>query len=139
MVIDNGIMNGFETITRLGGYILLFSILSASISHFWFFPLAGKYIFLGILELTTGLHGLHDLWFFLSDTRTSRNVFLLLWGIVYYGTDKKRTWKGTLPSSVRFCKMHEHRCNSYSHAYFPVNGSKISYHQDHPGGHHLPW
>ena len=58
MVIDNGIMNGFETITRLGGYILLFSILSASISHFCFFPLAGKYIFLGILELTTGLHGL---------------------------------------------------------------------------------
>ena len=58
MIIDNGIMNGFETITRLGGYILLFSILSACISHFWFLPLAGKYIFLGILELTTGLHGL---------------------------------------------------------------------------------
>ncbi len=55
-VIDVSIMNGFETITRLGGYILLFSILSAAISHFWPFGTEEKYIFLGITELTTGLH-----------------------------------------------------------------------------------
>ena len=33
--LDVSIMNGFETVTRLGGYILMFSILSACISHFW--------------------------------------------------------------------------------------------------------
>lgn len=55
-VIDVSIMNGFETITRLGGYILLFSILNAAINHFWPFGTEEKYIFLGITELTTGLH-----------------------------------------------------------------------------------
>lgn len=57
-IIDASIMNGFETIARLGGYILLFSILSACISHFWCFSQTGKYLVLGILEITTGLHQL---------------------------------------------------------------------------------
>ena len=57
-VIDVSIMNGFETITRLGGYILLFSILGAVIGHFCPAQTEGKYIFLGITELTTGLHQL---------------------------------------------------------------------------------
>lgn len=57
-VIDVSIMNGFETITRLGGYILLFSILGAVIGHFCPSDSEGKYIFLGITELTTGLHQL---------------------------------------------------------------------------------
>ena len=34
-MIDMAIMNGFETITRLGGYILLFSVGAAGIRHFW--------------------------------------------------------------------------------------------------------
>ena len=34
-LLDASIMNGFETITRLGGYILLFSILSAFVRHYW--------------------------------------------------------------------------------------------------------
>ena len=57
-VIDVSIMNGFETITRLGGYILLFSILGAVVGHFCPAQTEGKYIFLGITELTTGLHQL---------------------------------------------------------------------------------
>ncbi|MDO5135172.1 MAG: hypothetical protein Q4D55_03885 [Eubacteriales bacterium] len=57
-ILDVSIMNGFETITRLGGYILLFSILSAAVSHFWPFSLLGKCVLLGFLELTTGLHQL---------------------------------------------------------------------------------
>lgn len=52
---DASIMNGFETITRLGGYILLFSILAAAISKFWPFAAAGKYFVLGITEISTGL------------------------------------------------------------------------------------
>lgn len=51
-------MNSFETMARLGGYILLFSIGSAAVSHFWILPPKGKYLFLGILEITTGLHNL---------------------------------------------------------------------------------
>lgn len=57
-IIDVSIMNGFETITRLGGYILLFSLLSACISHYWKAASLPRYLLLGILELTTGLHQL---------------------------------------------------------------------------------
>ena len=53
--LDVSIMNGFETITRLGGYILMFSILSACISHFWNMKSIAGYALSGILELTTGL------------------------------------------------------------------------------------
>ena len=53
--LDVSIMNGFETITRLGGYILMFSILSACISHFWNMENILGYIVSGSLELTTGL------------------------------------------------------------------------------------
>lgn len=55
-IADVSIMNGFETITRLGGYILLFSILGACINHFWPFPPVIKHLTLGCLEITTGLH-----------------------------------------------------------------------------------
>lgn len=57
-IIDVSIMNGFETITRLGGYILLFSILAACISHYWPFAPLGKYLLLGTTEITTGLYQL---------------------------------------------------------------------------------
>lgn len=57
-LLDASIMNGFETITRLGGYILLFSILSAFIRHYWSAGEMTEYLFLGALELTTGLHQL---------------------------------------------------------------------------------
>ena len=51
-------MNGFETITRLGGYILMFSIWSACISR-WYIPHSVPgYLLTGILELTTGLYRL---------------------------------------------------------------------------------
>lgn len=58
--LDVSIMNGFETITRLGGYILMFSILSACISCFWTSKNIPEYLVTGLLELTTGLYGLHD-------------------------------------------------------------------------------
>lgn len=55
-LLDTSIMNGFETITRLGGYILLFSILSACLRYYWKFSTLPGYLFLSSLELTTGLH-----------------------------------------------------------------------------------
>lgn len=56
--IDVSIMNSFEIITRLGGYILMFSILAACISHYWPFSPILKYLVLGSTELTTGLNQL---------------------------------------------------------------------------------
>lgn len=58
-MIDVSIMNGFETITRMGGYILMFSILSAWIGHYWVFNAEWKHLFLGVLEITTGLASLN--------------------------------------------------------------------------------
>ena len=57
-ILDSVIMNSFETMAKLGGYILMFSIISACVSHFWFLPPGGKYIFWGMIEVTTGVHGL---------------------------------------------------------------------------------
>lgn len=54
-ILDVSIMNGFETITRLGGYILLFSILTGCIRYYRPFPALIQYILLGITEITTGL------------------------------------------------------------------------------------
>ena len=56
VILDVSIMNGFETITRLGGYILLFSLIYACISCYWpFSPLTGI-LCTAPIELTTGLH-----------------------------------------------------------------------------------
>lgn len=59
-VLDVSIMNGFETIARLGGYILLFSILSAGVRRLWRIRSAAGYLLLGSLEITTGLHLLSE-------------------------------------------------------------------------------
>ncbi len=56
VILDVSIMNGFETITRLGGYILMFSLIFACISYYWpFSPLTGT-LLTAPIELTTGLH-----------------------------------------------------------------------------------
>lgn len=57
-VIDVSIMNSFETIARLGGYILIFSLVAAVIHHCCPTPSPVKYIALGITEITTGLYQL---------------------------------------------------------------------------------
>lgn len=54
-ILDISIMNGFETITRLGGYILLFSILTGCIRYYQPFPVFWQYLFLAFTEITTGL------------------------------------------------------------------------------------
>ncbi|MBU5481955.1 hypothetical protein [Blautia sp. MSJ-19] len=58
--LDVSIMNGFETITRLGGYILMFSILSSCICRFWKSEQIPGYIISGIMEITTGLYQLQS-------------------------------------------------------------------------------
>lgn len=59
-IIDAGIMNGFEALTKLGGYIILFSIFAALLH-----TCNTKYPFLnlictGMIEVTTGISYLKD-------------------------------------------------------------------------------
>lgn len=53
-IIDAGIMNGFETLTRLGGYIMLFSMIASMIQML---PISDKarLIITGITEITNGI------------------------------------------------------------------------------------
>jgi sporulation integral membrane protein YlbJ len=54
-LLDNSIMNGFEVVTRIGGYIILFSILAQILKEAG--PLAGivKAFLMGVMEITTGV------------------------------------------------------------------------------------
>lgn len=54
-IIDAGIMNGFETLTKIGGYIIIFSILA---SCFLILPIREilRITAIGVIELTNGIH-----------------------------------------------------------------------------------
>ena len=56
VMLDVSIMSGFETITRLGGYILIFSLLFTGFYHYWPFCSQNKILLTSPIELTTGLH-----------------------------------------------------------------------------------
>ena len=56
VILDVSIMSGFETITRLGGYILIFSLLFTVFYHYWPFCSQNKILLTSPIELTTGLH-----------------------------------------------------------------------------------
>ena len=59
-ILDVSIMDGFETITRLGGYILIFSLILSCISFYWPFHARSCLLFTAPLELTTGLKQIAD-------------------------------------------------------------------------------
>jgi sporulation integral membrane protein YlbJ len=54
-LLDNSIMNGFEVVTKIGGYIILFSILAQILKEAC--PGSGimKAFLMGLLEITTGI------------------------------------------------------------------------------------
>lgn len=56
-IIDAGIMNGFETLTRLGGYIMLFSILANLVQRIPI-PLPLGLLITGTTEITIGIQRL---------------------------------------------------------------------------------
>lgn len=55
-IVDEAIMNGFETVTKLGGYIILFSIISSFIQEKIEINLLAKSFILGFVEITTGIN-----------------------------------------------------------------------------------
>lgn len=64
-VLDAGIMNSFETMLKLGGYIMLFSILTYMCRHFLSaFPILCV-LTSGVMEVTGAVNALND---FFSDT-----------------------------------------------------------------------
>lgn len=54
-LIDTSIMNGFESMAKLGGYIILFSILAGLTLKLTFLGQNLRYILLGMLEITNGI------------------------------------------------------------------------------------
>lgn len=54
-MVDESIMDGFETITKLGGYIILFAIVSKMAEHLPIWPDLLKFAFLGSIEVTNGI------------------------------------------------------------------------------------
>ncbi|MBB2183652.1 transporter [Lachnospiraceae bacterium MD1] len=70
-LLDNSIMNGFEVVTRIGGYIILFNILAQIIKEvgpdFGFL----KAFIMGIVEITTGINQI-------SNTQLHTNIKIVL-------------------------------------------------------------
>ena len=54
-IIDAGIMSGFETLTKLGGYIMLFAILSEMVSQIPFANELAVCLLVGLTEITNGI------------------------------------------------------------------------------------
>lgn len=54
-IIDSSILNSFEILTKVGGYIILFSILANIFSAISILPEVPKLLCIGILEITTGI------------------------------------------------------------------------------------
>jgi sporulation integral membrane protein YlbJ len=54
-ILDNSIMNGFEVVTKIGGYIILFSIIAQIIHEIGPNISFYKAFLMGIMEITTGI------------------------------------------------------------------------------------
>lgn len=55
-IIDTGIMNAFETVTRLGGYIILFSMIAKMVTACMHTVTIPSYLLIGFIEITNGVH-----------------------------------------------------------------------------------
>lgn len=53
-ILDNTILNAFVILVKIGGYIILFSILAEIILHLTSIPALSRYFTIGFLEITTG-------------------------------------------------------------------------------------
>lgn len=60
-ILNVAIMNGFETITILGGYLILFGIFCSFIKELSVIPLELRAILLSCMEITTGIHEIASL------------------------------------------------------------------------------
>ena len=70
-IMDNSIMNGFEVVTKIGGYIILFSILAQIVSEIGPGSSILKATFMGFLEITTGINQI-------CKTNVDQNIKIVL-------------------------------------------------------------
>lgn len=54
-LLDSSILNGFQILVKIGGYIILFSILAQITAEIHWIPESLQLIFIGMLEITTGI------------------------------------------------------------------------------------
>lgn len=78
-MIDTCIMNGFETITKVGGYIILFSVLLSLLQAFPVQPALLRNVFLPMLEITNGIPMLSD------STLTPVQKYISILGLTSFG------------------------------------------------------
>lgn len=78
-LVDTCIMNAFESITKLGGYVILFAILSGIIQALPFLPTPAKLFLTGVTEITNGIQGIA------SASLSAPLNFVLLFSITCFG------------------------------------------------------
>lgn len=57
-LVDEAILSGFEVVTKVGGYIILFSVLASLVESFGFLSFFSSSILTGVLEITVGIHNI---------------------------------------------------------------------------------
>lgn len=60
-LLDETILSAFEVVTKVGGYIILFSVFAAIINSFGFLPPLISAVLTGLIEITVGIHNLSTL------------------------------------------------------------------------------
>lgn len=71
-MVDICIMDGFETITKLGGYIILFSIIAKMVTALPYTATITENIIIGTIEITNGIHKIA-----VSDSTIQEKVMLI--------------------------------------------------------------
>lgn len=59
-LLEHSMMSSFEVMVKIGGYMMLFSILEALVLRLPFLPDAAKYMLMGFVEMTTGCQRLAE-------------------------------------------------------------------------------
>lgn len=79
-LIDDSILNGFITISKLGGYLIIFSIFSIGITKLYFIPSILRTVLICIMEITTGTYYIS-----LLDINTLIKVFCCVAASIFGG------------------------------------------------------
>ncbi len=102
-IIDAGIMDGFETLVKIGGYIILFSILTFALNRSPF-PEALKFLLGCTLEVTNGIH------LIAASSLSLQTKYILAMAVVAFGglsgiAQTSSMIKDTSLSMKKYCKV----------------------------------
>ena len=128
-ILDTSIMNGFESITKLGGYIILFSVFQGVIKKV-FTPLGPvMYVMCGVTEMTTGITALAGTGWSLTF------LYPMLLGITAFGgicvaAQTKSMLAGTDLSSA-VCMAKAYKLSAHRPSGILIRRNHLNHH--HPG------